>query len=133
LNIEELRVKLKVEKTLTKAKQEQILKQLRRRFTREFLDLIILTRLNSVPYITGYALVEYVHQECNILLSSGTVYSTLYSMERNGLVRGEWKGRIRAYYITPQGEEVIQTVNQKIDVIKSIFFHFKILDSTEIS
>lgn len=38
--------------------------------------------------LSGYDVIMFVHKKFGILLSSGTVYSVLYSMERNGLVRG---------------------------------------------
>jgi len=112
-----------VKKPLTKEKD--MLKQLRRRFVRDFLDLIILAKLSSGDFINGYALIESIHQKYKILLSSGTVYSTLYAMEREGLIKGVWGQRGRFYHITPEGKEVIQTVTEKIDNMKSLFNQFE--------
>jgi len=117
-----------MEKTSNRTKEYDLLKQLRRRFAKEFLDLIILAKLSSSDYINGYALIEYIYQKYKILLSSGTVYSTLYAMERKGLIKGVWRERIRIYYITPEGKEVIQTVVEKIDYIKSLFSHLESID-----
>jgi len=39
-----------------------------------------------------------------MLPGSGTVYSVLYSMERQGLVRGTWNERRRIYRLTKKGE-----------------------------
>jgi len=49
-------------------------------------------------------------------------------MERKGLIKGVWRERIRIYYITPEGKEVIQTVVEKIDYIKSLFSHLESID-----
>jgi len=114
-----------MEKTLMRAREYETLEQLRKRFIIEFLDLITLARLSSVDYNTGYDLVKYVFQTCKTFISIGTVYSTLYFMERKGLIRSELKERKRIYYITPEGKQVIQTANEKIDTMKSLFRHFK--------
>jgi len=106
-------------------KENDVLKQLRRRFLRGFLDLVILAKLNSGDFINGYGLVEYIHQKYKILLSAGIVYSTLYAMEREGLIKGVWRKRARFYHITPAGREFMQTVTKKIDNIKSLFSQFE--------
>jgi len=101
--------------------ERNILKKLRRRFISKFLDLIILDRVESVPYINGYAIIEYIFQKFNILVSSGSVYSTLYAMEREGLIEGAWKGRKRIYNITPEGKEIIKTIREQFNLITSLF------------
>ena len=100
--------------------ERNILRKIRRRFINEFLDLIILDRAESA-YINGYAIIEYVFRKFNILVSSGVVYSTLYAMEREGLIEGAWSGRKRVYRITPEGKKVIKTIRERFDIINSIF------------
>ncbi len=41
------------------------------------------------------------------MISSGTIYSRLYSLERAGLVRGVEKGGKRVYELTSRGEEAV--------------------------
>ena len=101
--------------------EKNVLRKLRRRFINGFLDLIILDRVESVPYINGYAIIEHVFQKFNILVSSGSVYSTLYAMEREGLIVGAWNGRKRVYHITPQGKKIIKIIRERIDIINSLF------------
>jgi DNA-binding PadR family transcriptional regulator len=43
-------------------------------------------------------------------LSSGTVYSLLYALERKGLIEGAWKERKRAYSLTDKGKGTIETI-----------------------
>jgi len=112
---------MRKEKLLQNLNEKNILKKLRRRFINEFLDLIILNRVESVPYINGYAIIEYIFQKFNILVSSGSIYSTLYAMEREGLIEGVWKGRKRIYSITPEGREIIKTVREQVDIITALF------------
>ena len=101
--------------------ERNILRKMRRRFINGFLDVIILDRVESTPYINGYAIIEYVFRKFNILVSSGVVYSTLYAMEREGLIAGRWNGRKRVYRITPEGKKVIKTIRERFDIINSIF------------
>ena len=101
--------------------KRDILRKLRRRFVNEFLDLIILDRVESASYTNGYAIIEYIFQKFNILVSSGSVYSTLYAMEREGLIVGAWSGRKRVYHITPAGKRVIRIIREQIDLITSLF------------
>ena len=100
--------------------ERNVLRKLRRRFVNGFLDIIILDRVESVQCINGYAIIEYVFQKFNILLSSGSVYSTLYAMEQGDLIVGEWKGRKRVYHITPKGKKIIKTIREQIVLMSSL-------------
>jgi len=41
------------------------------------------------------------------LLSSGTAYSCIYTLERNGLVKGEYDSRKKIYALTEHGKETV--------------------------
>jgi len=109
-----------MEGIMARKNEHEILKRLRKRFVTHFLDLIILARLDSIDYVSGYVLVKHVLQKYKILLSPGTVYSTLYYMERKGLIKGEWKGRKRIYHATSEGRQIIQTVMERIEPLQSL-------------
>jgi DNA-binding PadR family transcriptional regulator len=64
---------------------KNIVEKLRRRTIKTFMDVLILGELQAKP-LSGYDIIGLVHKRFNILVSSGTVYSLLYSMERNGLI-----------------------------------------------
>ena len=114
-----VKLKLRIEKLLKNEKN--VIKKLCRRLINELLDIIILNKVESDPYITGYAIIEYLLLRFNILVSSGSVYSTLYALEREGLIKGVWKGRRRIYKITPEGEKMIMILREKSDVISCLF------------
>jgi len=81
-----------------------------------FMDILILGQLRNKP-MSGYDVIEFIHKKFHILVSSGTIYSTLYSMERDGLIEGMWEQRKRVYILTDKGEEkikIIQNANEKI-------------------
>jgi len=111
---------LKIEGITVRKRKYEIMKGLRRRFVTSFLDLIVLAILESIDQVTGYTLVKHILQRYKILLSSGTVYSTLYYMERKGLVKGEWKERKRIYRATQEGTQVIRIVIEKIESLQSL-------------
>lgn len=89
----------------------KIVENLRRRAIKTFRDMLILSELQDKP-LSGYDIIGLVHRRFDVLLSSGTVYSLLYSLERNGLVIADMDNRKRVYTLTSKGEETIQTVAQ---------------------
>jgi DNA-binding PadR family transcriptional regulator len=87
------------------------------RIIKNFMDIIIMTELRNAS-LSGYDVISYIHNKFNLLVSSGTVYSLLYSLERNGLVEGVWEERKRVYKLTPKGEKTINTLLGASDKIK---------------
>ena len=60
--------------------------------------------------MSGYDAIAFIHKRFGIMVSSGTVYSHLYALEREGLIKGTWDLRKRVYEITEKGEQTLQTV-----------------------
>ncbi len=105
--------------TLTQEKTEaRIIKKMHERVIKSFMDTIIMSELQNGP-ISGYDVISYIHHKFGFLASSGTVYSLLYSLERNGLVEGAWIERKRVYKLTEKGTKTIQTILNSQDKIKS--------------
>jgi DNA-binding PadR family transcriptional regulator len=62
-----------------------------------------------------------IHQKLGFLISSGTVYSLLYSMERKGLIKGELTDGKRIYVLTDQGKGVIDDIlGSKEELLKFV-------------
>jgi DNA-binding PadR family transcriptional regulator len=55
--------------------------------------------------MSGYDLVFRLHNKYDLLVSPGTVYALLYSLERQGLIKGKMEDRKRVYEITNSGLE----------------------------
>jgi len=87
-----------------------ILRKLRRRIIKTFMDIIIMKELNNGNPMSGYDVIRFIHRKHNLLMSSGTVYSFLYSLERNGLIKGQSTRRKKVYKLTARGEETVKTV-----------------------
>jgi len=96
----------------------KILKKMHERIIKNFMDVIILAELKDGP-LSGYDVISFIHNKFHLLVSSGTVYSLLYSLERNGLIEGTWNERKRVYKLTDKGIKTIETVLSANDKIKN--------------
>lgn len=99
--------------------ESEVLKKMHRRIVKSFMDLLILAELRN-DAMSGYDVIAYIHNKFGILVSSGTVYSLLYSMERDDLIRGIWAKRKRIYELTEKGERNIEAILNANDKIKSL-------------
>jgi DNA-binding PadR family transcriptional regulator len=97
--------------------EARIVKKMHERIIKSFLDTIIMAELQNGA-ISGYDVISYIHNKFGFLVSSGTVYSLLYSLERNHLVEGVWIERKRVYKLTEKGTQTIQTILNSHDKIK---------------
>lgn len=96
----------------------KVLRKLHERIIKNFMDIIILAELRKGP-MSGYDVISFIHNKFNLLVSSGTVYSLLYSLERNGLIEGSWDERKRVYRLTEKGAKTIETILSANDKIKN--------------
>jgi DNA-binding PadR family transcriptional regulator len=96
----------------------KILKKMHERIIKNFMDIIILAELKDGP-LSGYDVISLIHNRFHLLVSSGTVYSLLYSLERNGLIEGTWNERKRVYKLTEKGVKTIETVMGANDKLKN--------------
>ena len=89
--------------------ETEVLKKMHRRIIKGFLDVVVLTELKR-GVMSAYDIIGFIHNKFRILVSSGTVYSLLYSLEREGLIEGRWNHRKRVYQLTDKGEKTIKTI-----------------------
>ncbi|MFA5365220.1 MAG: PadR family transcriptional regulator [Candidatus Bathyarchaeia archaeon] len=89
----------------------KIVENLRRRAIKTFMDILILAELQDKP-LSGYDIIGLIHKRFNVLVSSGTVYSLLYSLERKGLVAADLDNRKRTYTLTTKGTQTLETVGR---------------------
>jgi DNA-binding PadR family transcriptional regulator len=89
--------------------ETDVLKKMHRRIIKGFLDVVVLTELKR-GVMSGYDIIGFIHNKFRILVSSGTVYSLLYSLELEGLIEGRWNRRKRVYILTDKGERTIKTI-----------------------
>jgi len=90
--------------------KRKILKEMHRNMIKNFLDTIILAKLRNSSPLSGYDIIEFIYKKFGILISPGTIYAVLYSMERKGLIRGELTQGKRTYVLTGQGTGAISVI-----------------------
>lgn len=92
---------------------------------KDFLDVVILAELKKGLPKSGYDLVVIISRRFGVSLSSGTIYSLLYSLERDGLIEGRTMSRKRVYTLTSEGEEVIckflHLKNEALSMFQELF------------
>lgn len=87
----------------------EIVERLERRALHNFLDILILAEMKRGS-LSGYDVIGLFHKKFGVLISSGTVYSLLYSLERNGLVKGVWNHRKRVYELSENGKQNVEVI-----------------------
>ena len=100
--------------------------KLRRRAIRSFMDILILEELKQGS-LSGYDIIGLIHKRFGILLSSGTVYSLLYSLERNGLIKGVQNQRKRLYTLTEKGKQNTKVITKANEEIQSFLRNMLVL------
>ena len=99
--------------------ESEVLKKMHRRIVKSFMDILIMAELRNAP-MSGYDVIAFIHNKFGILVSSGTVYSLLYSLERENLINGIWAKRKRVYELTEKGERTIDAILNANDKIKGL-------------
>lgn len=104
---------------LVKDLEKEVLREMQERIVKSFLDVLILGQLRREPK-GAYEILAFVNKKFHRLMSAGTLYSTLYSLERDELIQGDSpkrKSRGRLYTLTDKGKKKIQAlldINEKI-------------------
>jgi DNA-binding PadR family transcriptional regulator len=106
------------------AKEMSIL-EVETRVIKEFLDIIILLELKEHKELSGYDMAMLQKQKFGISLSPGTVYSTLYAVERRGLISPHVNTKKTTYVLTEAGEKALENLQHSgfelLDFMKNIF------------
>jgi len=90
--------------------EAEILKEFHERIVKNFMDTLILAELKKGTPMSGYDVIEFIYKKVGLLISSGTIYNILYSLERNELIKGIRNRKKRVYKLTDKGEETINTI-----------------------
>lgn len=107
----------------------KIVENLRRRVIKSFMDILVLTEIRKGS-LSGYDIIRLIHGGFGVLVSSGTVYSLLYSLERDGLIKGVWKKRKRIYALTERGQQEIELITKANDEIQNFLKKISLLNAS---
>jgi DNA-binding PadR family transcriptional regulator len=95
------------------------------RVVKEFLDIIILCELKEHAELSGYDIALLQKQKFGITLSPGTVYSTMYAMERRGLISAHSNSKKTTYVITTLGVKALGNLGrcglELVNFMKCVF------------
>ncbi len=81
--------------------------RIKSKFVRSFLDIFIMAALNGSS-MYGYEIMALIHREFGVLLSPGTLYPLLHSLENKGLIISNTDGSKIVYKISMPGKEKYQ-------------------------
>jgi len=104
--------------------------KLRKRAIQNFMDILILTEMKKGA-LSGYDVIALIHKKFHILMSSGTVYSMLYSLEREGFIKGVWNQRKRVYELAEKGEQNIKAITKANEEIQNFLRNISLLHATQ--
>jgi DNA-binding PadR family transcriptional regulator len=93
------------------------------------MDIFILAQLKKGS-LSGYDALGLFHTRFGIFVSSGTVYSLLFSLERDGWIRGVWNGRKRVYELTEKGEREMKVIVKVNDEVQNFLRSISLLNAT---
>lgn len=104
--------------------QNIVVRKLYERLAKGLMDVIVLKELAGDNPICGHEIRAVIQKGFHVLVSSGTIYSLRYSMERKGLIEGVMTGKKRVYRLTEKGKEKLKDISESSDkivlLIKSI-------------
>jgi DNA-binding PadR family transcriptional regulator len=89
-------------------------KDIETRIVKCFLDILILIEMKKQKENTlgGYDITGFINNRFGSILSPGTVYATLYAMERRGVIAGSSDGKKTVYALTLKGDQVVSMMMQ---------------------
>ena len=97
--------------------KDAIKEQMTRRVVSSFLDVFVVYHFKDQEF-SGYDVTQYINKKLNVWLSPGTIYSTLYTMEREGyleVVSGEKK---RVFKVSKKGKMLEEVFSCPTDMLK---------------
>jgi DNA-binding PadR family transcriptional regulator len=114
------------------AREKKIIKEAERAILRKFIDWIILTRLYKKEH-SGYEIQQYVLKRYNVLVASGTIYSKLYSFEKQGLIVSYYEicsnNPRHIYKLTPKGHNIVTVLsgNSQLRILLNSIYNLECL------
>ena len=86
--------------------------ELRKRLVKTLLDTLVLTELRNRSMSANEAFF-FLYKKFDVWISAGTVYSRMYSMEREGLIEATLVAKNtmgKVYTLTDKGKETIEII-----------------------
>jgi DNA-binding PadR family transcriptional regulator len=103
--------------------EEEISMKIHERILKTFLDFLILGQLRKEPK-SAYDIIALIQGKFSILMSPGTIYSGIYSLERDRLIKGNRSSRKRVYVLTDKGKKTMGAILNSNDKIQLFVTNF---------
>lgn len=91
--------------------ESEIIDEIKCRLVGGFLDVIVLRKLTRGRPLGGSDLITLINYDFDLMTSAETVYATLDSMERRGLIVSALEGRKKVFMLTERGKETIKVIS----------------------
>ena len=96
------------------------------RLLKDCIDVFILAELSRGKAMSGYDFLKLFYDDFGVMLSSGTVYSKLYALQRRGLLQGKMESRRVLYSINKVNSKNIEIILRLNSKIREFLRHLKI-------
>jgi DNA-binding PadR family transcriptional regulator len=100
--------------------EKEISLEMRKRLVKSFMDIIILRELKTRGALSGYDVIAYIHKKFDLLVSPGTAYALLYSMQRKGLIENTVESCKKVYKITEKGRKMLDSILRREEEIRHL-------------
>lgn len=98
-------------------------KEMREKLVKSFLDTVIGMMILENGPLTGYKLIEFIYDRFGILIAPSVIYPTLYSMEKQGIVKRLKIARKGGpYTVTEKGKTWIL---ERLEAMEHLFFEWQ--------
>lgn len=97
-------------------------KEMREKFCKTFLDLVIAITLLQNGSITGYRMLTLIYRNFGVLVAPSVLYPMIHSMEKKGLIKKEKTGkRGGVFLLTDNGKSwLIERLNALMRIIMDL-------------
>jgi len=106
-----------------------LVNKLEKRVIQDFMDIYILEEMKKGS-LSGYDIIVFMQKRFGLLVSSGTVYSLLYTMERNGWIKGIWEDRKRIYELTEKAQKEAEVIAKANKGVRNFLTKISVLKAT---
>jgi len=98
-----------------------MVQEMRGRVVKSILDLVVLIQLETDSGEGAYDIMANVHGAYGVMLSPGTLYPLLFSLERAGLIEGRWEDRRKVYGLTGKARTLLRAqLETYTDVVREV-------------
>ena len=98
------------------------------------LQMIVVALLEKKGEVYGYEILNLSkHLGSGVKISASSVYPMLHKMERDGYIKGSWKGQKKVYTITSKGKKMAKWTKESLKLLVTVNTKFvKLLFDEEV-